>query len=307
MDLRLEVLKRVSHKIDPYNNIEDSLAKTILNLYNKLDHVYLSKYPKEKVIETASSVIYEKLKKEGLIIKKKIYTDKSSLSIKEDIHEKDYFENFQDITDQQTINVNIDSILGIKDVNKLKLLLNPSSLWKHHYIVLDTRNRYRSNTNINELRLKWNSNSIINEFVPGTFYTKEPLRNIVSFKIHEITPSIPYNFIITPLIYLINFEELSSQAYFNNFGRRFHFIARQARWTDRILRDLSDITYDDKDDAIFRFDPVIKQIDSLTFTMESSKWTGSLKEEEIYVTFQFTNESKHFIIPLEFITLNDNL
>lgn len=159
--------------------------------------------------------------------------------------------------------ISIQSILGIESLFDLQMTLNPSSLYEHIYVGLDTN--YRDTTG--------DSGSTINKFTwkyaptqnlsTGYCNSVGVVRNIVGMRMYQPKIGFLADMDTDAKRVSILVEELQSQAYIAENGRRFHFLLRPVYVA---LQTMIELSTEDYNDGIFNFRKPIKHIDSLTIS-----------------------------------------
>lgn len=159
--------------------------------------------------------------------------------------------------------ISIQSVLGIENLFDLQLALNPSSLYEHIYVGLDTD--YRDTTG--------DSGSSINKFTwkyaptqnLGVGYCNSVgvVKNIVGMRMYQPKIIFLAEMDTDAKRVSILVEELQSQAYIAENGRRFHFLLRPIYSAGQTMIELST---EDYNDGIYNFRKPIKHIDSLTIS-----------------------------------------
>lgn len=168
----------------------------------------------------------------------------------------------------ETEDIEIKSILGVNDISTLQFLFNPSSLYTHYYIVLDTNFRLTDNDNDTTInKFRWNYAATQN-LRTGFANTVGRVRDIIGIRMYQ--PRVHYLAAMDNTAKRISvlIEEFSSQAFIGENGRRFHFLFRP------VLEPVSytpaetqiELTTEDYNDGIFNFRKPITTFDSITLS-----------------------------------------
>lgn len=176
----------------------------------------------------------------------------------------------QDIQEEEITyeNIEINSVLGVNDIQTIKYLFNPSSMYEHYYVVLDTNYRatdYDNSTTINKFR--W--------YYAETQNLRTGFTNSVG-KVHDIIgvrmfqPRVHYLAAMDNTAKRISvlIEEFSHQAFIGENGRRFHFLFRPVLSAVEVspADTQIELTTEDYNDGIFNFRKPITTIDTLTLS-----------------------------------------
>jgi len=193
---------------------------------------------------------------------------KNMMNIETDKTYVSYDDNQDNQPDVQYENVEINSVLGVNDISTLKFMFNPSSLYEHYYVVLDTDYRakdYDNSTTINKFR--W--------YYAETQNLRTGFANSVG-KVHDIIGIRMYQPRVHYLTAMDNsakrisllIEEFSHQAFIGENGRRFHFLFRPVLSPIELVPTETQIelTTEDYNDGIFHFRNPITTIDTLTIS-----------------------------------------
>ena len=168
-------------------------------------------------------------------------------------------------TDRQTNQLHesyaISSFLGISSIDELKLLVNPESMYKHYYVVMDSD--YRNTTQENPLAITqftWGYSPTQNTGI-GFCNSIGNVHNIVGMRMYQ--PRIPYLAAMNTSAKRVSIlvKELSAQAFITETGSRFHFILRPEYTTATTSIELST---EDYNDGIFTFGKPITEFPSQT-------------------------------------------
>ncbi len=188
------------------------------------------------------------------------------------------------------IDTNINSLFNNISLNKLCYKYNPSSLYIHQYVVLDSNYRDVSQDKSNTVsKFVWNY-SANNNIVNGSFFSNIELTNIVGINLYQ--PIIPYlaSMDTDAKRVSILIEELSAQSFISSNGRHSHFILRPSYTTATTSVELN--TEDNYDHTLWFNEPFIK-LDKMTITFGNPD-----------TVLSFTvGAFDRFIIEMEFILL----
>lgn len=167
----------------------------------------------------------------------------------------------------------VGNLLGVNDLLRLARILNPQSVIKKAYIVLDTKFAKFSNNN---QKVSWDYSRVLIQD-KAVFSSTRPIRDITSVRLHSIT--VPY--LTSPMkratIYI---EEFQNQAFMNPDGTKFHFVALLNDQEDPILTD------DRNSDPILAFQWNILKKDITT------------QKHELLMGYRFNEGRFHFTYPV---------
>lgn len=156
-------------------------------------------------------------------------------------------------------NVDIKAFFGVRDFNTLvKKIKEPINSVNTAYIILDSRNRSLENDGTKYL--KWTHiNSIITS--QGTCNSIGNIRDIISVKLapYNISELLALNIPLAQMSCLIH--EMATQSFITRNGR-FHFMGDVTRIFDR--SDVKRITNKDYNDALYKFNKPITNLDTIT-------------------------------------------
>lgn len=186
----------------------------------------------------------------------------------------------------------LSEFLGINDLNEFKMLFNPESMYVHYYLVLDSD--YRDTTEeIPTAITKFTWRYAPTQFTGiGFCNSVGVIRDIIGMRMYQ--PRVPYlagmNTNAKRVSVLI--EELASQAFIAENGRRFHFLLRPNFITGQTDIELST---EDYNDGIFNFRKPITKIDSFTLSFGDP-----------LQILTFSTPFNRFIIPFEMVCLKSD-
>lgn len=155
----------------------------------------------------------------------------------------------------------ISSFLGINDLDEIKMLLNPESLYVHYYLVLDSDFRDRSaelSTAITRFTWKYAPTQFTGQ---GFCNTVGTVRDIIGMRLYQ--PRIPN----TPEMNTdakrisVQVEEFKAQSFIAENGFRFHFLLRPNFAEANTSVELST---EDYNDGIFNFRTPITEFSTFT-------------------------------------------
>lgn len=186
----------------------------------------------------------------------------------------------------------LSEFLGINDLNEFRMLFNPESMYVHYYLVLDSD--YRDTTEeIPTAITKFTWRYAPTQFT-GTGFCNSVgvIRDIIGMRMYQ--PRVPYlagmNTDAKRVSVLI--EELASQAFIAENGRRFHFLLRPNFITGQTDIELST---EDYNDGIFNFRKPITKIDSFTLSFGDP-----------LQILTFSTPFNRFIVPFEIVCLKSD-
>jgi len=186
----------------------------------------------------------------------------------------------------------LSEFLGINDLNEFRMLFNPESMYVHYYLVLDSN--YRDTTEeIPTAITKFTWRYAPTQFT-GTGFCNSVgvIRDIIGMRMYQ--PRVPYlagmNTDAKRVSVLI--EELASQAFIAENGRRFHFLLRPNFITGQTDIELST---EDYNDGIFNFRKPITKIDSFTLSFGDP-----------LQILTFSTPFNRFIVPFEIVCLKSD-
>lgn len=186
----------------------------------------------------------------------------------------------------------LSEFLGINDLNEFKMLFNPESMYVHYYLVLDSD--YRDTTEeIPTAITKFTWRYAPTQFTGVGFCNSVGvIRDIIGMRMYQ--PRVPYlagmNTSAKRVSVLI--EELASQAFIAENGRRFHFLLRP-----NFINAQTDIelSTEDYNDGIFNFRKPITKIDSFTLSFGDP-----------LQILTFSTPFNRFIVPFEMVCLKSD-
>ncbi len=186
----------------------------------------------------------------------------------------------------------LSEFMGINDLNELKMLFNPESMYVHYYLVLDSN--YRDTTEeISTAITKFTWRYAPTQYT-GTGFCNSVgvIRDIIGMRMYQ--PRVPYlaamNTSAKRVSVLIG--ELKSQAFIAENGRRFHFLLRPNFVFGQTDIELST---EDYNDGIFNFRKPITKVDSFTISF------GDPLD-----ILTFSTPFNRFIIPFEIVCLKSD-
>lgn len=195
-------------------------------------------------------------------------------------------------TNQTNKSLILSEFLGINNLNEFKMLFNPESMYVHYYLVLDSD--YRDTTEeVSTAITKFTWRYAPTQFT-GTGFCNSVgvIRDIIGMRMYQ--PRVPYlagmNTDAKRVSVLI--EELSSQAFIAENGRRFHFLLRPNFITGQTDIELST---EDYNDGIFNFRKPITKIDSFTLSFGDP-----------LQILTFSTPFNRFIIPFEIVCIKSD-
>lgn len=195
-------------------------------------------------------------------------------------------------TNQTNKSLVLSEFLGIDNLNEFKMLFNPESMYVHYYLVLDSD--YRDTTEeVPTVITKFTWRYAPTQFT-GTGFCNSVgvIRDIIGMRMYQ--PRVPYlagmNTDAKRVSVLI--EELSSQAFIAENGRRFHFLLRPNFITGQTDIELST---EDYNDGIFNFRKPITKIDSFTLSFGDP-----------LQILTFSTPFNRFIIPFEIVCIKSD-
>jgi hypothetical protein len=284
-------------------NVESTIDRKLA--YNEKAHVksyYLqldkSQYRGKKVSDIISPLVQHIIKK-------------LSFSKSHDINITDYFKSTIGVPDEKQSSVSnlistavesstptdtdlsVDSFLGVSDVKTLQLLLNPESLYTHHYLSLDTDYRLiQEAATSNVSQFKWNYTESQN-LREGFCNSVSKIENIIGIRLYQ--PRIPFISAIDTSAKRVSvlIEEFAAQAYIAENGRRFQYILRP----DYINATATQIelTTEDYNDGIYWFRQPITTFESITISFADP-----------LTILSFPSDFARFVICLELICMRLN-
>jgi hypothetical protein len=142
------------------------------------------------------------------------------------IEDKNIDKNIEDKNIDKNIDLNINTLFGCDNLYKLQRELNPQSLYKYNYIVLDSKNRDLVLSNSKKMKWLHMNDSL---FASGTVNTAgEPIRDIVGLRIYpcRFNRNVSNVFVYDNL-YTVLIEEFNSQSYLLHQNRKCHFFLRR--------------------------------------------------------------------------------
>ena len=195
---------------------------------------------------------------------------------------------YQRSIDVKTTGLDINTFLGIDTIKDLQLLVNPSSLYTHYYIALDTNNRIVDESDpVTEF--KWQYSPSIN-LAPESASSVGEIRDIVAIRLYQ--PRIPYVGEIETDANMtsIAIKELNTQG-FNISGRKFHFLLRPDLQDFGVISTgYVELSTEDYGDGRCYFNPPITQISSFTIEFGNPLEILSFPEpvNRFIIAFEFT-------------------
>ncbi len=182
--------------------------------------------------------------------------------------------------------------MGINDLNEMKMLFNPESMYVHYYLVLDSD--YRDTTEeVSTAIQKFTWRYAPTQFT-GTGFCNSVgvIRDIIGMRMYQ--PRVPYLAAMNTSAKRVSvlIEEMKSQAFIAENGRRFHFLLRPNFITGQTDIELST---EDYNDGIFNFRKPITKIDSFTLSF------GDPLD-----ILTFTTPFNRFIVPFEIVCLKSD-
>jgi hypothetical protein len=156
----------------------------------------------------------------------------------------------------------IQELLGMKNASEITRILNPSSLYRKNYMVLDSRYRITTEQSPPSVRsFEWNYVQKNQNTTQGSVNVIGNVRDIVGFRVYPFR--IPYVFNadnsysrVTMLI-----EELSSQAFIAHENRKFQFMFRSTVDNEFIYLETNKFN-----DGYFWFEKPITTLEKLTIS-----------------------------------------
>lgn len=161
---------------------------------------------------------------------------------------------------QTTINQSsLTDLLGIKTSEQMTRVLNPKSLYRKNYFILDSR--YRSvNTSTNKLSWDFNLNTQPND--SNSVNIIGNLRDIIALKIYSFR--LPYSKTLDNKYKRISIliDELSSQSFVAHEQRNFHFVLETD--IDSSFINVNTLQFNE---GYFRFEKPITTLDKITLSI----------------------------------------
>ncbi len=271
------------------NSLEQHHKDYVLELFRAMDQNIFRGYKMTKIGQVLGKVLSSKLQtfiKSEASIDLKEYQKKALGSADQD----------PGITAQTSIDTPkslvISNFLGIDDLDELKMLFNPESMYVHYYVVLDSSYRDTTeeiNTAIKKFTWKYSPTQYT-----GTGFCNSVgvIRDIIGMRMYQ--PRVPYlagmNTSAKRVSVLV--EELKAQAFIAENGRRFHFLLRPNFITGQTSIELST---EDYNDGIFNFRKPITKIDSFTLSFGDP-----------LNILTFATPFDRFIVPFEMVCLKSD-
>lgn len=265
--------------------------KYVIANYNAIDKSSFYQYPVNQIIRVLAIVIGKKLTDHRKTIEFNLHeyqtsqilddtptTSSASIVIGQDtgyigqsIDQLEQSSNSYDsvfygrsvelMSNQQVNSYSISSFMDINSINELKLWVNPESMYKHYYVVMDSD--YRNTTQENPAAITqftWDYSPTQNTGM-GFCNSIGNVHNIVGMRMYQ--PRIPYLAAMNTSAKRVSIlvKELQAQAFISETGSRFHFILRPEYTTATTSIELST---EDYNDGIFTFGQPIGEFPSQT-------------------------------------------
>lgn len=154
--------------------------------------------------------------------------------------------------------VEVTSLLGSKTIEDLQKIINPASVKRYTYLILDTRYRVLESDGISSFKWNFINNEIINQ---GTVNAIGNIKDIIAIRIFPIR--LPYIKTADTDYKRISMfiDEFSAQSFIAQENRRFHFMFN-TKIDDRWI----ELKPENNNDGYFRFRNPIARIDSFTIS-----------------------------------------
>ncbi len=187
----------------------------------------------------------------------------------------------------------LSEFMGINDLNELKMLFNPESMYVHYYLVLDSD--YRDTTEENSAAITKFTWRYAPTQYTGTGFCNSVgvIRDIIGMRMYQpaVPPLAAMNTSAQRVSILI--EEMKSQAFIGENGRRFHFLLRP-NFSTPVGNNL-ELSTEDYNDGIFNFRKPITKVDSFTLSFGDP-----------LNILTFSTPFNRFIVPFEFVCLRSD-
>lgn len=249
----------------------------IQNITKKISHVDYSKLSRVVANSIVDKII-------ALFIKSVKPTNKTNPSVDSEIDVKEFqiqqqiqidkedpfipVKNAITHTIQNINNASVTTIFGTSDTKKLQLLVNPKSLYKTEYIVLDSANRDFVPTQPTIMKWRYSSDA---QYSQGVVTTVDKLRDIVGMRIQTISTRNTYRYLFSQPLYTLQIQEFAAQSFIAHDNWRFHFAFRPTYDTRQGTDVISSLysVLKPLNDGYFWFEKPITEVNSFTITLSN--------------------------------------
>ena len=290
-------------------NLSSSEVSMVANFIRKLDMDALLRMPQSKVIASLTSAIISRLARYQC----EDEPDHTREFLRDDIGisgETDYVRSAADVHRPQSGGdvlreaqasaeggiVEISRMFGYTKPSQIQKILNPGALLRTNYILMDTR--YRALDNDGTRYFQWNHINNVTR-AQGSVNTVGTIRDIVAMRVYPFR--IPYTSALDTSYKKLSMlmREFQAQSFVAHENRRFHFMFDVFIDGDSIY-----LKPEDNNDAYYRFNQPITQIDNISIDFGSPleevvfDADRSLGTAAIYgpVQTQITTQSPHNLL-----------
>lgn len=264
--------------------------KKIVDLFNKIDPKVFINQKASDIIQPLTKILGDRIAKENTLINMKFDTHEyiaDSIGTPDETNITAYRRNSAGVSSAN--NVSIDTFLGINDLNTLKMLLNPESLYVKYYVVLDSNNRNTSAEGTTISKFTWDYAETQN-LQTGVAVSVGNVRDVICMRLYQ--PRMPFVSAMDGSAGRVSvlIEEFKAQSFICNNGWRFHFLYVPDFYNMDLSANTLELAIQDYNDGLFYFRKPITTFNTLTLLFGDPT-------ELITFTPGFTN----FIIPIEFV------
>jgi hypothetical protein len=163
-------------------------------------------------------------------------------------------------------NASVTTLFGISSPYKLQLLINPKSLYKSEYMVLDSKNRDFVPTQPTLMKWRYSAGG---QYSQGVITTVDKLRDIVGMRIQTILTRNTYRYLFSCPLYTLQIQEFAAQSFVAHDDWRFHFAFRptyDTRQSTDIISSLYSVLKP-LNDGYYWFEKPITEVNSFTVSI----------------------------------------
>lgn len=267
MLLSQEVSKKISRELTSQEHV------FIITTLSSMNMKHFTKYTLTNIIAVLSGVLAEKIK-DMSIQSKRDFEEKQ----KEQVGEVD----IREVLKQEVVNTSssaiasrgvtkvreimnsleLKSILGLRTVEEIQALFNPSALFVKNYIVMDSQNRNLALNSNKRFQWQYVNNANVAQ---GTVNTVGTVKNLIAMQLYQpIIPRSPELNDDTGRVSIL-IEEFAAQSFIASAERRYHFLTRYVlSGTPTANRLQFELQIEDYGEGLFKFRTPITTFDTIT-------------------------------------------